>query len=109
MTSITTTSAETWGRLWSTLADDWAAVEQQQLPTYETAIRHLGIGFDQRVLDVGCGAGVFLRAAADRGARVVASTRLPAFWRSPARGSRRPTCTWATSSRCRSATAASTS
>jgi SAM-dependent methyltransferase len=49
---------------------DWALVEDAQLPTYETAIERLGIGENQLVLDLGCGTGAFLRAAADRGAEV---------------------------------------
>jgi SAM-dependent methyltransferase len=64
-------SAERWGPLWGVWADDWAATEEQQLPTYEEGIRRLGIAAGQRVLEVGCGSGVFLRAAADRGAEVV--------------------------------------
>jgi len=44
--------------------------EEQQLPTYEEAIHRAGIRAGQRVLEVGCGSGVFLRAAADRGAEV---------------------------------------
>ena len=71
MTSIAMNSAQMWGRLWSTSPEDWASVEEQQHPTYTRALHHLGIGFDQRVLDVGCGSGVFLEAAVDRGARVV--------------------------------------
>ena len=71
MTSMAMSSAEMWGRLWGSMPDDWAVVEEMQLPTYEVAIRRLGIGFDQRVLDIGCGTGVFLHAAAQRGARVV--------------------------------------
>ncbi|MCZ7588551.1 MAG: class I SAM-dependent methyltransferase [Gaiella sp.] len=51
-------------------AAEWAATEEQQLPTYEAAIERVGIGEGTRVLEVGCGSGVFLRAAADRGARV---------------------------------------
>jgi len=63
-------SAERWGPYWGARADAWAATEEQQLPTYEEAIRRLGIGKGVNVLEVGCGSGVFLRAAADRGARV---------------------------------------
>ena len=70
MTSITTSSAQFWGRLWGALPTDWAAVEEAQKPTYETAIERLGISDGQRVLDLGCGSGVFLQAAADRGAQV---------------------------------------
>ena len=62
-------SAERWGPLWGARPDDWAAVEEQQTPTYEEAIRRVGIAAGQRVLEVGCGTGVFLRLAADRGAR----------------------------------------
>jgi SAM-dependent methyltransferase len=64
-------SAERWGPLWGARPEDWAANEEQQSPTYEEAIRRVGIGKGQRVLDLGCGSGVFLRAAADRGAQVV--------------------------------------
>jgi SAM-dependent methyltransferase len=63
-------SAARQGALWGTDPARWAEVEDQQLPTYEEAIRRVGIGSGQRVLDIGCGSGVFLRAAADRGARV---------------------------------------
>jgi ubiquinone/menaquinone biosynthesis C-methylase UbiE len=63
-------SAERWGPLWGARARDWAQNEQQQAPTYEEAIRRVGIAPGQRVLELGCGTGVFLRTAADRGARV---------------------------------------
>jgi SAM-dependent methyltransferase len=62
-------SAERWGPLWGARASDWAATEEQQVPTYEEAIRRLGLQPGQRVLDIGCGAGVFLWLAADRGAQ----------------------------------------
>jgi SAM-dependent methyltransferase len=72
MTASTSVSekAEDWGRRWGSWAEAWAGTEEQQLPTYEGAIRRLAIGSAQRVLDVGCGTGVFLRAAADAGAEV---------------------------------------
>jgi SAM-dependent methyltransferase len=42
--------------------------EDQQVPTYEEALRRVGLEPGQRVLDIGCGAGAFLRLVADRGA-----------------------------------------
>jgi len=69
-TTSTSGSAARWGPLWGARAADWAAVEQQQAPTYEAAIERIGIRAGQRVLEVGCGSGVFLRLAADRGAQV---------------------------------------
>jgi SAM-dependent methyltransferase len=66
----TSGSAERWGPLWGARPHDWAENEDQQIPTYEEAIRRVGIETGQRVLDLGCGSGVFLRLAADRGAEV---------------------------------------
>jgi cyclopropane fatty-acyl-phospholipid synthase-like methyltransferase len=59
------TSTTTWG----TRAHDWAAVEEQQLPTYAEAIERSGLQPGDRVLDIGCGTGVFLQAAAEHGAQ----------------------------------------
>jgi SAM-dependent methyltransferase len=56
------------GAAWGARARDWGETEAQQAPTYEAAIAHTGISPGQTVLDVGCGTGAFLRAAADRGA-----------------------------------------
>jgi SAM-dependent methyltransferase len=69
-TTSVSAKAERWGALWGARADDWAVSEEQQLPTYVEAIRRTGIGAGQRVLELGCGSGVFLRAASDRGAEV---------------------------------------
>jgi SAM-dependent methyltransferase len=90
MTSTTPAagSAARWGPLWGARPHDWAEDEDQQVPTYEEAIRRVGIEPGQLVLDLGCGSGVFLRLAADRGARVfgldasetlieIARTRVP--------------------------------
>ena len=61
-------SAARWGPLWGARPDDWAVSEDQQIPTYEEAIRRVGLEPGGLVLDVGCGAGAFLRLAATRGA-----------------------------------------
>ena len=63
-------SAERWGPLWGARPEDWARIEEQQLPTYEEALRRTELRSGRRVLEVGCGSGVFLRLAADRGAHV---------------------------------------
>jgi SAM-dependent methyltransferase len=39
-----------------------------QRPTYEAALQHTGLAAGQRVLDIGCGAGAFLRLVAEGGA-----------------------------------------
>ena len=60
-------SATRWGPLWGARPADWATTEDQQRPAYEEALRHVGLEPGQRVLDIGCGAGAFLRLVADRG------------------------------------------
>jgi SAM-dependent methyltransferase len=67
------------GDLWGERARDWAGTEEQQAPTYEEAIRHVGIVAAQRVLEVGCGTGVFLRLVADRGALAYGVDASPAL------------------------------
>jgi SAM-dependent methyltransferase len=62
-----TGSAERWGPLWGARPGDWALSEDQQVPTYEEALRRVELEAGQRVLDVGCGAGAFLRLVAERG------------------------------------------
>lgn len=63
-------SADHWGPLWGARPTNWASIEKQQRPTYEEAIRRVPIEPADRVLDVGCGAGTFLRMAADLAAEV---------------------------------------
>ena len=63
-------SAPRHGDLWGARAADWAENEEQQIPTYDEALRRSGVTHGDAVLEVGCGSGVFLRLAADRGSRV---------------------------------------
>jgi SAM-dependent methyltransferase len=55
--------------LWGARPEDWALSEDQQLPTYVQALARVDLEPRRRVLDVGCGAGAFLRLVAGRGAR----------------------------------------
>src|SRR6266571_5197321 len=86
--SAMTGSATRWGPLWGARPADWALSEDRQLPTYEAALERVGLEPGWRVLDIGCGAGAFLRLVAERGAEphgldasealiVFARTRLP--------------------------------
>jgi SAM-dependent methyltransferase len=68
MTTTSAGSALRWGPLWGARPDDWALSEDQQVPTYEEALRHVALEPGQRVLDIGCGVGAFLRLVAARGA-----------------------------------------
>src|SRR4051812_27780665 len=62
-------SSTRWGPLWGARPDDWALSEDQQVPTYEDALRHVALEPGSLVLDIGCGAGAFLRLVADRGGK----------------------------------------
>ncbi|HEY8583467.1 MAG TPA: class I SAM-dependent methyltransferase [Capillimicrobium sp.] len=64
------TTARQWGELWGDRPADWAANEEQQTAVYERVLEEVHVGAGTRVLDAGCGTGVFLRLCADRGARV---------------------------------------
>ena len=77
-------SAGRWGPLWGARPADWALSEDRQLPAYEAALERTGLETGWRVLDVGCGAGAFLRLVAERGGEphgVDASEALIAFAR----------------------------
>jgi SAM-dependent methyltransferase len=82
--STGTGSASRWGPLWGARPADWALSEDMQRPTYEAALERSGLEQGWRVLDVGCGAGAFLRLVADGGAQpsgLDASEALIAFAR----------------------------
>jgi SAM-dependent methyltransferase len=64
-------TAQVQGRLWNVRVDEWARIQEAQTrPAFEAALSALGVESDTRLLDVGCGAGLALRLAADRGADV---------------------------------------
>lgn len=59
------------GQIWGARASDWADVQERvAIPLYETVLRKTGAGIGDRVLDIGCGSGVFCEMAAGRGAQV---------------------------------------
>jgi SAM-dependent methyltransferase len=84
VSSAVTGSASRWGPLWGARPADWALSEDQQVPTYEAALERVGLEPGQRVLDIACGAGAFLRLVAERGGEahgIDASEALVAFAR----------------------------
>jgi SAM-dependent methyltransferase len=62
-------SGQRWGPLWGARPTDWALSEDQQTPTYEAALARIDLEPGALVLDIGCGAGAFLRLVSERGAR----------------------------------------
>ena len=59
------------GPLWSERADDWVEIQEPLMrPAFEAGLDALAVGPETRLLDVGCGSGLALRLAADRGAAV---------------------------------------
>jgi SAM-dependent methyltransferase len=73
-------SAPVQGRVWGARARDWAEVQEAtSLPLFDAIADRLGIGAGTRVLDVGCGAGGFLRRLADRGADATGLDAAPAL------------------------------
>jgi SAM-dependent methyltransferase len=66
-TATASGSSERWGPLWGARPADWALSEDQQVPTYEEALRRVDPRIGDLVLDIGCGVGAFLRLVSDRG------------------------------------------
>ncbi len=65
-----TTSAVN-GPLWGSAAEDWASIQEATCgPVYQAVFERVGLQGGQRYLDAGCGAGLAVQMAADRGARV---------------------------------------
>ena len=64
-------TAQVQGELWGARSADWAEVQEAMTrPLYESVLERLDLGPDTMVLDIGCGAGLFLSLAATRGADV---------------------------------------
>ncbi len=63
-------SAAAQGDLWGARARDFTTLEPKQIALYESVLERIDVGAGTRVLDVGCGPGLFLRLAAQRGATV---------------------------------------
>lgn len=63
-------SAQLQGELWGARARDFATQEPKVMPLYDAVIDELRIGPGIRLLDVGCGPGLFLKLAEQRGATV---------------------------------------
>ena len=59
------------GELWSADPEGWARDAESRLrPLYEAVLERLAPGPGVRLLDAGCGAGLFASLAAERGAEV---------------------------------------
>ena len=59
------------GDLWNGNPRDWAELQEPQFsPMYLAVLDSVGIGAGAKVLDVGCGSGMFCSLAAQRGATV---------------------------------------
>jgi len=68
------------GELWGTRARDWAEVQEGMArPLFGSVLRRAEMGSGARVLDVGCGAGLFCVLAAARGALVAGIDASAAF------------------------------
>ncbi len=79
----TESAAPPQGGLWSKRAEDWADVMEGWngwgIGIYRHILRSVPVDDDFDVLDVGCGAGRFLRMAADLGARCAGLDGTPEF------------------------------
>jgi SAM-dependent methyltransferase len=78
MSTTTSGTARGQGELWSTSPEDWAALmEPTEAPFHLAGLDAAGAGPGTALLDIGCGSGAVLRAAADRGAEVTGLDAAP--------------------------------
>ncbi len=68
-------AAQVQRRLWGTDARSWADLaEVHNRPLFAAVLDAAGVGAGTKLLDIGCGSGLALVMAAERGARPAAST-----------------------------------
>lgn len=66
------------GDVWSGSPQDWSELQEPLFrPLYDAVLQHADIRAGQRVLDVGCGSGLFCRVAAEHGAQVAGIDAAP--------------------------------
>jgi SAM-dependent methyltransferase len=66
------------GDLWSGAPRDWAELQEPLFtPIYEAILKAANAGRGQKVLDVGCGSGLFCQISAQRGAEVTGIDAAP--------------------------------
>jgi len=81
-------SSDVQGKMWSAAPEDWLENERFCIPLYEAVFSGVDLADGVRILDLGCGAGLAMQMAAERGAVVtgidaadgllgVARSRLP--------------------------------
>lgn len=67
MRTLTTEFGEVQGDLWGTAAEDWAAFQEHtMLPVFEAVLERIE-HWDVRVLDIGCGSGMFAQLLINSG------------------------------------------
>jgi SAM-dependent methyltransferase len=82
-------SSDVQGKLWGAASSDWLENERFAVPLYDAVFDAVGLRGGERMLDLGCGAGLALQMASDLGVIVtgldaseellrVAKTRVPA-------------------------------
>lgn len=70
------------GELWGARAKDWAEVQEGMVrPLYEAVVSKTGIGPRTKLLDVGCGSGMFCAMAAQRASEISGIDASPALIR----------------------------
>src|ERR1700674_4372917 len=71
-------TASAQGDIWSGAPRDWAELQEPLFaPIYEAVLKAANVKSGDKVLDVGCGSGLFCQLAAKRGAQVAGVDAAP--------------------------------